>query len=316
MELFDENIEQLILDKEYHQLTEGEKEGIKDFISNEEEYAQFKMTLMMSSDLKTERIQPKESTKASLMQMMEGSRPEKKIWYNGIGVFFFPEDKPTYAKPGIYASLAAILLLVFFFVPMDFGTVNENKGNVAQAEDNMAKESADESTIATEEEMMEKDIPLTPAESNKNAEIEAKEGLLEDLDHNDGKIFANQNEPAMLEEVADELDGNAGYLKQDLEYGADDKKKTAADDRTITLDYIAGGYPNGGGNSVVADSLNSRVVAPGNNERRNEKGVAFKENQNNFISGDLKKDGFTYEILNDNGLNQNTDLIDLLYTAD
>ncbi len=316
MELFDEQIEQVIISKEYFELTPEEKEGMKDFISNEEEYAQFKATLLMASELPKENIKPREETKASLMSMMESSRPERKIWYNSIGLFLFPEDKPAFAKPGVYASLAAILLLVFFFVPMDFGTVGSNNDVTAKEENRSADDSKDmapteESIVSGESEPTAK---MTPEGGlNQNLEIKEEFKKTEEFEMADNEI---------LEEDAGNLDDNMAFgANGGGEINEQNKNVGAQNNGTITIDYAARMNNNDGKKAMmkggaVADSTVNNNSVPGNFAMAADKDVRFKDDQKNFISGDLKKDGFTYEILNDNALNQSNDLIDLLYTAD
>lgn len=315
MELFDEKIEQMVLEKEYEQLTIEEKEEIREFISNEEEYAQFRMTLLMASDVKTENIQPKEATKASLMQMMENSRPERKIWYNSMGAFFFPEDKPAFAKPGVYAALAAILLLVFVFVPMDFGKVGVSNENVAANEDRSKGDGAAKEEMAPMEEDIVSASEVEPSmDADKDINKLKEESIVEDQKNEELITGGNRNDEVAMDELEDNMDDNIAFSMGEKGGGADGKKKTA-EGNTFTIDYSAGVYPNKA-LGAAQDSTTLKPAAPGVITRTNDKTVNFKEEQKNFISGDLKKDGFGYEILNDNALNQNTDLIDLLYTAE
>lgn len=316
MELFDEKIEQMILKKEYDELSAVEREGIQDFIANEEEYAQFRMTLLMSSDIQSENIQPKAETKASLMKMMEGSRPERKIWYNSIGVFFFPEDKPAFAKPGVYAALAAILLLVFFFVPMDFGTVETANQNVAANEDQMKDEAQKEMAPMEEEITATSEESIALEENKDDVSKSAEVNPEEDVD--DVVLGGNiEREKANLDELNNELDDNIAFSMNEKGGGAANAANKSADGNTFTIDYSAGVYSRSANGVVAADSvLNAKPAAPGKVVASGDKTVNYKEDANGYISGDLKKDGFTYEILNDNPLNQNTNLIDLLYTAD
>jgi hypothetical protein len=310
MEMFDEHIEQVILQKEYFELTAEERESIDSFISNEDEYVQFKMTLLMSSDIKTENIQPKASTKASLMQMMENSRPEKKIWYNSILVFMFPEDKPAFAKPGVYLSMAAVLALVFTLVPMEF--------NQSSSNENMAKESNDVSSSKDEAPMTEAEVysEMSNDASEEVEEIPAKKLLVEDneelLDERDN--FSKLDEVNAFEYAADD------DLKTNNNEILGGNKKAELHKNDITIDYSAGVYGNAKGgnadNRVLADSTMTIVPAPGYAANGMDKNKAYKSKTKDFISEDLKKESFSYEVLNDNGLNQNTDLIDLLYTAD
>lgn len=310
MELFDEKLEQAILSKEYFELSPEEKDGIKDFITNEEEYMQFRGTLLMSADIQTENIKPTADTKASLMSMMESSRPERKIWYNSIGLFLFPEDKPLFAKPGIYASLAAILLLAFFFVPMDFSTQG-GSGNMAENEQ-MSNDDAKDRAPAEED--------MVAAEQEPSAKTLNKESIIMEDEELKTELLED-NKMIVLEENMDELDDNLalegnGYGNGNGG-GAFKKKEEDLGNNSFTIDYSANVYPNADNNKTfgtASDSLN--VNALGVAMRTNNKNAAHKNNQKDFISGDLKKDGFSYEILNDNALNQTDDLIDLLYTAD
>lgn len=308
MELFDENIEQVILQKEYFELTPAEREVIDDFVSNEEEYLQFKTTLLMSTDIKTENIKPKAETKESLMALMEESRPERKIWYNAPLVFLFPEDKPSFAKPGVYLAFAAILITVFLIVPLDFGSPEmkkdmakkeadsaENKTSTADSEDDVAtsmkEELADEAPMA-EEESIEKteEAPI---------EMEADEMVMDNL--NEEMTYADGST-------------EAGEPKETATLS---KTKKADKDSDVTIDHVSTGFASNGA-AVSEDVVGGNQPASPGADRNMEgaKDSRYKMKEKGYISTDLKKDGFKASILNDNALNQTSNLIDLLYTAD
>jgi hypothetical protein len=131
-----ENIDLMILEKEYHQLTTDEKSAVSDFIANEQEYNDFKLMLSaVKAQLKDEKeIIPNPAIKAKLVADFEKFVPVTSLNNSNRGlVYFFPKEKSFFNKPGVQVLMAAagIALLIGFAFNMNF---ENSVNNVAQIE--------------------------------------------------------------------------------------------------------------------------------------------------------------------------------------
>lgn len=150
-----ENIDLIILEKEYHQLTTDEKLAVNDFIANEQEYNDFKLMLSaVKAQLKDEKeIIPNPAIKAKLVADFEKFIPVTSLNNSNRGlVYFFPKEKSFFNKPGVQVLMAAagIALLIGFAFNMNF---ENSVNNVAQIEkpSNKQELSKDSNAPALEE---------------------------------------------------------------------------------------------------------------------------------------------------------------------
>jgi hypothetical protein len=137
-----ENIDLIILEKEYHQLTTDEKSAVSDFIANEQEYNDFKLMLSaVKAQLKDEKeIIPNPAIKAKLVADFEKFVPVTSLNNSNRGlVYFFPKEKSFFNKPGVQVLMAAagIALLIGFAFNMNF---ENSVNNVAQIEKPSSKQ--------------------------------------------------------------------------------------------------------------------------------------------------------------------------------
>ena len=110
------NIEELLENKTYEELTVDEREFVNQQIDTPQEFAEMKATLLSIKKIAKQQntISPLATTKEHLMKMMKG-KENRKIWFslNGIANFLFPSNVPLFKKPGLqFATLAMLLLLV------------------------------------------------------------------------------------------------------------------------------------------------------------------------------------------------------------
>lgn len=127
-----EDIESLLLHKEYHDLYAEEREFVLQHMDNEEEYNSMRaMLLTISSSDDFEEIEPQPKTLALLME--EFVTEEKrgfKWWLNSLFVGIFPKEKTWFRQPGFQmAMVMGIVVLGFVFVQQS----STNYKNIAEA---------------------------------------------------------------------------------------------------------------------------------------------------------------------------------------
>lgn len=187
-----ENIDLVILEKAYHELSAEEKTAVNEFIANEQEYNDFKLMLSaVRAQYKEEvDIAPNPQIKEKLLADFQKFSPA--VSYNNpkMGLaYFFPNEKGLFNKPGVQILMAAagIALLIGFAFNLNF---DKSINSVAQIDTGISEESLSknavtdsnelEETISTEslpesnlEETSKIDQPLSDnsvAKNNKSAE--------------------------------------------------------------------------------------------------------------------------------------------------
>lgn len=135
-----ENIEELLLQKSYYELTVQEREVVTNEIGSEHEYENMREALLAISDISENEnvIEPKKETKTVLLAMFDKSPNRKFIWLNSTWFWLFPTDKPFYNKPAFQFATVALLLVGSFSIMNNSFKTKEN--NVAQHQSEKPKE--------------------------------------------------------------------------------------------------------------------------------------------------------------------------------
>lgn len=108
----------IIKEKEYHQLTSVERDEVKEFCTNEEEYEQMKSVFLSVDSLSEEGIKPSEKTKERLDELFIATYPKAApLWYNSVLAVVVPKDKPIYRQPLFQLAAACMLLFLVFYIP-------------------------------------------------------------------------------------------------------------------------------------------------------------------------------------------------------
>lgn len=127
-----EDIEFILLNKEYHELDQEELKFVNEFISSEEEYLLMRGTLLGITETVQPEIEvvPSYSVKDALMAEFEKEGRGAAAWWNNVMGFLFPTDRSLFRKPGVQmAFVACSLLLVVTIVP--WGDVAREKNDLA-----------------------------------------------------------------------------------------------------------------------------------------------------------------------------------------
>ena len=155
-------VENIILNKEYFELTPEELESVSELVQNAEDYDEMKWFLASTNEaLVSEQIEATPELKEKVMAHLHQDERQRKFWLNGVVVFLWPTDKEFYRRPAFQMSLAAILLIGFLFVynrnvnPEATMAVNdteqyEKEGEVSSEDDFTV---VDETTIGEETEI-------------------------------------------------------------------------------------------------------------------------------------------------------------------
>ena len=132
------DIEQLLLDKSYDELSNSEKQFADNQIESSAEYNEMRATLISIKQLAQEKtsvaISPK--VKEDLMQLME-EKANRVPWYtwNGIAAILFPANTPLFRKPGLqFAVMGLLLLLVVNIGINEFGNKNNQLAVISKKE--------------------------------------------------------------------------------------------------------------------------------------------------------------------------------------
>jgi len=111
-------IKNIIVEKRFFELTDKEKNLIKDWASNEDEFEALKMTFLSISDFNKEnetKLSP--SVKERLNDRFAAKHAHQSEGYwNRFLIFFFPRDTQLFKKPAF--QLVMVALIVAFMLPL------------------------------------------------------------------------------------------------------------------------------------------------------------------------------------------------------
>lgn len=133
--------EEIILAKNYNDLSKDELDIVSDLVQNETEFEEMKWLLgEVNHAYKAEKIEPSKALKQNVLKHLTASNKKKGFWLNRVGVFLLPTDKNLFQKPGIQIGMAAVVVLgLLFFVNKDFNTkklaINE-ENNISNTQPN------------------------------------------------------------------------------------------------------------------------------------------------------------------------------------
>lgn len=287
--------ENIILSKEYFELTAEELATVSDLVQNAEEYDEMKWFLMSSQEaLAGSEIKPSPKLREKVMAHLHQDEKQRKFWLNGVVPFFLPEDKKFYQKPAFHVGMAALIVVGFFIfspaqIKNDSVAMNERGGgdkDFGVVEEHLV---ADEEIMENEEALAQELI----VESNEDADANASFAPIVD-----------EVEEVAVEEVVDPM--YDGYYEGDLT--VDDLKRIerakteSRGDMTTTISTGAtdktdissnDNNTNSTGNVPATVVDNANVDVP-NDDKLDDKPGNFlaKEQKNAKNNRDNRKDRF------------------------
>jgi hypothetical protein len=153
-----EDIESLLLHKEFGDLYESEKTFVLKHISSEEEYAGMREQLLQIQQLMAENddrdfFKPDPRRREKLIAYMKESKPERVLWLNSMLAVF--HDGQRFRAPAF--QLAAVILFMITGVILYTSIYRDNPGTIVQVEST--------APIATVPETDEKEIVAAPGQN-------------------------------------------------------------------------------------------------------------------------------------------------------
>ncbi|PWL29590.1 MAG: hypothetical protein DCO96_07470 [Fluviicola sp. XM-24bin1] len=159
----------IIMEKEFHALSQAEREELASYCSNEDEYNQMRDVFIGVEQMTWDHPQPKAETKQRLDDLFDSTYPKAApVWYNSVLAVVVPNEKPLHRQP--LAQIAAVALIAFLTIPF-FGSDSEitekpaASQQLAQVEKPATTPSSDvkadpENEVKNEEPIVEED-PIT-----------------------------------------------------------------------------------------------------------------------------------------------------------
>ena len=133
--MMEKELEQLVCNKHYFELTPNEKESLNEWCATEDEFLQLKQVFEQIEGLRNiSTFSPKRETKQSLDDLFAAKHQKntRVIWLNSIGVALYPKDKPLFQRPLAYAAAIGIIALIT--TPFLFDNTLPAKPSLAQLE--------------------------------------------------------------------------------------------------------------------------------------------------------------------------------------
>ncbi len=119
-------VEDIIRNKAYYELTSGERESVGEYAQNEEEYNNMQWFLTGSTAaFGGAKIEPSAGLRKGVMEHLTEGKKKKGFWLNSVGVFMLPTNKKFYQKPAFQLGAAALVVVGLLFV-LNPGVDDEN----------------------------------------------------------------------------------------------------------------------------------------------------------------------------------------------
>ncbi len=104
-----------VIEKEFFELSNSERETLKDLFQTETEFNHLKSVLLNVEATEMNKEKPAQATKKRLDDLFDNVYPQSKTWYGGLGKAMFPADKSLFKQPLL--QIAAVGLLLLLIVP-------------------------------------------------------------------------------------------------------------------------------------------------------------------------------------------------------
>ncbi len=177
------DIVDIVMEKEFIELTAEERSELSEFCSSEEEFNQIRQVFNGVEGMSFENPAPRPETKYRLDDLFEQAHPKAPVWYNSFLALLVPREKPFYRQPLLQA--AAVLLLLFMTVPF----VNNNMSG--DSKNLMA-----ENDVQTEDVLTSGDV--TPAPMEEVTDVQEEDELNQAIEQEPEPpvLVADLNDPS------------------------------------------------------------------------------------------------------------------------
>ena len=126
----------IVMEKEYIELSADEKAELEDFCSSESEFYQLKQVFEDVGSIQFDLPSPRKETKQRLDDLFNDIHPKAApIWYMSVFSFVVPREKPLYKQPLMQiAAVGLLLLLIFPFFNNEMTPDNTQIANIEKVE--------------------------------------------------------------------------------------------------------------------------------------------------------------------------------------
>ncbi len=246
-------VENIILEKQYLELTKEELDRVSELVSNQEEFEEMKAFLGGTTALFEEsKIKASPDLKKGVLAHLTESRKKKGFWLNSVGVFMFPEGKRIYQKPAFQLGIAALLVVGFLFVfdnSLDEPTLalvdrKTTKNNIELLQKDAETEKTNEKKFSNmqqeENDLMFEDRDQEEVDLLESRVIEKKKNSTE---LNSAEFFnddiSERDDQVMAEPIADKSVVSVEEEYEELEAAAEVLDNIIQDDKVTTEPVMA-----------------------------------------------------------------------------
>jgi hypothetical protein len=163
--------ENIILSKEFHELTAEELATVSELVQNAEDFEEMKWFLASTQQaVIANQIEPSPALKKSVLEHLNQPAKKRKFWLNGVIPFLLPEDKKFFQKPAFQLSMVAVLVVGFilFYPPNIESDRLALNGVDKEFEGKMKPEGSGEVTTSVTEEPMQDALLKQKSENEKS----------------------------------------------------------------------------------------------------------------------------------------------------
>jgi hypothetical protein len=109
-------VEDIIRNKAYYELSNGERESVAEYAQNEEEYNNMQWFLTgTTAAFGAAKVEASPGLKKGVMEHLTEAKKKKGFWLNSVGVFMLPTNKKFYQKPAFQLGIAAAAVVGLLF---------------------------------------------------------------------------------------------------------------------------------------------------------------------------------------------------------
>jgi hypothetical protein len=210
-------VENIILNKEYFELSTQELESVSELVQNAEEYDEMKWFLASTHEvLISERVEATPELKQKVLNHLNQDEGKRKFWLNGVGVFLWPTDKEFFRRPAFQMSLAALLLIGFLMINdrnLEVDGMAVNDTTISDVETNDKEFSAEEKENAGDS--FEQNLSLESDETIESRDVAGGgAGLDSEANSDGGELMVNEPlvvDKSVTEETFDITDMDGYY---------------------------------------------------------------------------------------------------------
>lgn len=110
-------VEDIIRNKAYYELSNDERESVAEYAQNEEKYSNMQWFLTgTTAAFGAAKVEASPGLKKGVMEHLTEAKKKKGFWLNSVGVFMLPTNKKFYQKPAFQLGIAAAAVVGLLFV--------------------------------------------------------------------------------------------------------------------------------------------------------------------------------------------------------